>query len=98
MRKTIIGLLEIGTWIWLFSQIAIGAILGGYYFSTQPYFFDQSGAIFGAIAGLVVGIVTTGLIFLLIDIRLILIDIKVSLEPKKSQATNVPRSAPRFNS
>ena len=97
MRKTIIGLLEIGTWIWLFSQIAIGAIVGGYYFSTQPYFFDQDGAIIGAISGLMVGIVTTGLIFLLIDIRSILIDIKVSLEPKESQAINVPRSAQRFN-
>ena len=69
MRKTIVALLELGAWIWLLSQITVGVFLGGTYFAAQPYLFDQGGAIFGAAIGLMAGVVTTGLIFLLIDIR-----------------------------
>ena len=97
MRKAIIALLEFGTWIWLLCQIAIGAFVGGTYLSAQPYLFDQSGAILGAIVGLMVGIITTGLIFLLIDIRSILIEIRKLLEPKQTQVVNAPKQAPKFN-
>ena len=97
MRKTIVALLELGAWIWLLSQIAIGAFFGGRIFAAQPYLFDQGGAIFGAVIGLMIGIVTTGLIFLLIDIRSILIDIKKGLAPEHPQVTSTPQQAPRLS-
>ena len=97
MRKTIVALLELGAWIWLLSQITVGAFLGGTYFAAQPYLFDQGGAIFGAAIGLMAGVVTTGLIFLLIDIRSILIDIKKALVPEQPQVTSTPRQAPRLS-
>ena len=97
MRKTIVALLELGAWIWLLSQIGIGALLGGTYFTKQPYLFDQGGAILGAVIGLMIGVITTGLIFLLIDIRSILIDIKKALGPEQPQVTSKPRQAPRLS-